>query len=243
MIIKHDFEIGFKEVGKSNKLTNTAIIGILEDIAGMHSNLVGYGMNDIKDTGLTWILLNWKIRVFSRPQYGETIHVETWSRKSVKLYCYRDFRIYDKFNNLVAIATSRWLLLDAKTMSIKKITPEILDKYNSEDIPVFENEPEVDKIPIPNIEASNTFSYIVARRDIDVNNHMHNLYYIDLAYETLPEEVYKNTEFSLVEVLYKKEIKYNDKIKCLYYNENSSHYVVIKSEDESTVHAIIKLKE
>lgn len=243
MIIKHDFEIGFKDVGKSNSLTNTAIIGILEDIAGMHSNLVGYGMNDIANTGLTWILLNWKLRVFSRPHYGETIHVETWSRKSVKLYCYRDFRIYDNNNNLVAIATSRWLLLDAKTMSIKKITPEILSKYNSEDIPVFENEPEVDKIPIPAVESSNTFLYTVARRDIDINNHLHNLYYIDLAYETLPENVYLNTEFNSIEILYKKEIKYNETIKCLYYTSNEEHFIIIKNEDESVLHAIIKLTE
>ncbi len=29
----HTFEIGFKDVGKSNKLTNRALIGYLEDIA------------------------------------------------------------------------------------------------------------------------------------------------------------------------------------------------------------------
>ena len=241
MIIKHNFEIGFSDVGNSNKLTNTALIGMLEDIAGMHSNLVGYGMNNIQETGLTWILLNWKVRIFSRPNYGETVNIETWSRKCIKIYCYRDFRIYDKSGNLVAIATSRWLLLDSKTMSIMKITPEILDKYSSENISVFEDELEVDKIPYPKVEASNTFTYTIARRDIDINNHLHNLYYLDLAYEALPENIYQNSEFNSIEILYKKEIKYNTKIKCLYYYFNNEHYVAIKNEDESTLHAIIHL--
>lgn len=241
MIIKHDFEIGFRDVGKSNCLTNTAIIGMLEDIAGVHSNIVGYGMNNIQETGLTWILLNWKLRVFSRPLYGETIHVETWSRKNVRLYCYRDFRIYDSLGNIVAIATSRWVLLDANTMSIKKILPEILDKYNSEDIPVFENEPEIDKITVPETQPSNIFTYTIARRDIDINQHMHNTYYLDLALETLPQDIYQNCDFNSVEILYKKEMKYNDKIKCLYYFHNSEHYIVIKNEAETTLHAIIRL--
>ena len=243
MIIKHSFEIGFQKVGNSNKLTNSAIIGMLEDIAGMHSNLVGYGMNDIQETGLTWVLLNWKIRVFSRPLYGETVNVETWSRKSVKIYCYRDFRIFNSKGELIAIATSRWILLNAKTMAIHKITPEVLDRYNSEDIAVFENEPEVDKITCPDVSPSNEFSYVISRRDIDINQHVHNLCYLDFAYEALPEEVYKNVEFNSIEILYKKEIKYGEKIKCFYYLSNNEHYISIKSEDESTIHAIIRLKQ
>lgn len=241
MIIKHDFEIGFSDVGKSNKLTNTAIISMLEDIAGMHSNIAKLGLNDIKNTGLTWILLNWKVHVFCRPNYGETVHVETWSRKCVRIYCYRDFKIYDDSGNLVAIATSKWLLLDAHTMAIKKISPEVLAKYNSEDIAVFEDEPEPDKILCPNVQPSNVFSYTVARRDIDINGHMHNLYYLDLAYEALPEDVYQNIDFTFIEILYKKEIKYGDKVKCFYYNFNNEHFVAIKSDDETILHSLIYL--
>ena len=42
---------------------------------------------------------------------------------------------------------------------------------------------------------SNEYTYTTQRRDIDVNKHMHNLNYLDLAYEALPEEVYFNQEF------------------------------------------------
>ena len=36
--------------------------------------------------------------------------------------------------------------------------------------------------------SSNIYNYTVSRRDIDINHHMHNLCYLDLAYETLPKE-------------------------------------------------------
>ena len=37
---EHKFEIGFRDVGKSNKITNKGLLGYLEDTAGMHSNIV-----------------------------------------------------------------------------------------------------------------------------------------------------------------------------------------------------------
>ena len=48
------------------------------------------------------------------------------------------------------------------------------------------------------------------------------------------------SDFNEIEIMYKKEIKYKDKIKCLYKCENNEHIVVIKSEDLKTLHAIVK---
>lgn len=241
MIIKQEFEIAFRDVGKSNKITNSALLNMLENIAGMHSNQVGYGLNSIAQTGVTWVLLNWKLRVFSRPIYGEKLDVETWARKAVKFYTYRDFRVYDKSHNLVAIATSKWALLDATTMSITRITPELLDLYTPENLAVFGDEPEPNRLVVNEEHVTNEHHYTVARRDIDINNHMHNLYYLDLAYETLPDNVYTNSSLNQVEIMYKKEIKLGDTVKCLYIYSNQEHYVVVKSLDDSILHAVIKL--
>lgn len=240
MIVKQEFEISFRDVGKSNKITNSALLNMLENIAGMHSNQVGYGLNNIAQTGVTWVLLNWKLRVFSRPAYGETLEIETWARKAVKFYTYRDFRVYDKNHNLVAIATSKWAFLDATTMSIARITPELLALYTPENISVFKDEPEPNKLPVPE-EVINEYSYQVARRDIDINQHMHNLYYLDLAYEALPADVYKNNEFNQVEIMYKKEIKLGETINCIYSCTEQKHLIAIKSLDDTTLHAIIQL--
>lgn len=240
MIMKHKFEISFRDIGKSSKITNSAFLNMLEDIAGMHSNQVGYGLNDISKTGITWVLLNWKLRVFNRPIYGSKLNIETWARKAVKFYTYRDFKVYDENSNLVAIATSKWALLDATTMSIARITPDLLNLYQPENISVFLQEEEPNKLLAPQ-EVLNQYTYTVARRDIDINNHMHNLYYLDLAYEALPNEIYSDLDFNNVEIMYKKEMKLNDKIKCLYSSSNNEHYITIKSLDDITVHAIIKL--
>lgn len=240
MVVERNFEIGFRDVGKSNKLTNKALLGFLEDVAGKHSNIAGYGLNNIEKTGVTWVLLNWKVRIFSRPLYGETILAKTWGRDTSKFYTYRDFEVFDMNNNLVAIATSKWALLDANTMKLIKIPSEVITPYEIETKKVFNEEPEPCKLMLPN-EISSTFDYIVQRKDIDINNHVHNVTYMDIAYEALPEPIYNSIDFNSFEIMYKKETKLGESIKCLYSKVDNSHYVVILDESEKSLHCIIKL--
>lgn len=237
---QHDFEITFKDIGNTNRLTPKALLEYLETIAGMHSNEVGYGLNDIEKTQLTWVLLYWKVRILSSPLYGERLKIQTWGRNSVKFYTYRDYSVYDSKGNLVAVATSKWLLLNAKTMAIEKITPEILEPYQIESTNVFEKEAEVNKLEEPS-NYSQMFPYQVLRKDIDINQHMHNICYLDLAYEALPNHIYQQANFKNIEIMYKKEIKLGEIVHCFYSQMEDSHYVTIKNEDDTKLHAIIKL--
>ncbi len=77
---------------------------------------------------------------------------------------------------------------------------------------------------------------------IDTNMHVHNIYYLDIVREVLPEEIYESNEFNNFEIMYKKEIKYGEIPKAFYTKINDEHFVTIKSNDESEIHAIILMK-
>lgn len=240
MIIEHKFKMGVKDIGKQNLIKNRSLLEMLENIGGYHSDLAGYGANDIERTKIAWILVGWKMQVIKRPKYGNTINIKTWGRAMSKVITYRDFEVYDEENNLCAIATSKWTLLNIETGRLARLTDEMYEKYQMEtDKNVFEN-PELEKIENPK-EYSNIFEYTVGRRDIDLNGHMHNLYYLDLAYEALPEDVNEKRPFDNVQIQYKKEVKYGEKVKCKYSNQGGKHIVVVYSENEENVHAIIEL--
>lgn len=239
-IYEHTFEVGFRDVGKSNELSNRAIIGFFEDIGGMHSNQAGFGLNNIEETKLTWVLLNWKIKVYKRAIYGEKVLVKTWAKNAARFYTYRDFELYNEQGQIIAIATSKWVLLNASTMRLTKITPEIIQKYDPEEKDVFPDSPMEEKLKEPEIKKS-SYEYTIRRNEIDINNHMHNLYYLDLAYEALPKSIYENNNFSSVEIMYKKEIKLGEKVVCYYSCEEDQHFITIKNDDSSTLHAIIRL--
>ena len=241
MIYKENFKIGLKDVGIGNKVSNKAILEYFENIAAYHSDSVGYGLNTSNETGVNWILLDWRLKVIKRPKYGQTLKIHTWSRKIIKYYAYRDFEMYDEQNNLCAIATSKWLLINNKTGKIEKVEEEMANKYESEiDKKVFEGE-EIEKLKAPQ-NYQNSIIYEVKRKDIDIIGHMHNLYYLDLAYEAMPKEVYEKRPFGEIKIMYKKEIKLGEIVNCKYGFENNKHKVVIQSEDEKVLHAIIELE-
>ncbi len=236
--IEHTFDFSIRDIDKNTSLTNKALFGFFEDIGGFHSDLAGYGLKDIEETRISWVLLHWKMKVLKRLKYGDTIHVKTWSRGAVRACCYRDYEVYNQNHELCAIGTSKWTLIHLEKGLIR-LTDELLEKYQTEDRAVFENFT-FDKLKEPE-ENKLTFEYTVQRRDIDINGHMHNLCYLDLAYEALPQDVFENASFDNVEIMYKAGSYLGDKIKCFYTTMNHEHIVTIKSEDEKTLHAIVKL--
>ena len=240
MILENEYIVKLSEIGKDNKVTNKAILSYLEDIGGIHSNIAGYGVFEIAKTHLSWILLGWRVQVIRRPKYAEKIKIKTWSKGVVKFYTYRDFEIYDQQGNLIIKASSKWVLLDTEKAKIVRIDSEVINKYEPEPDNIVFGIDEFDKIKEPE-EYQYETEYSVRRADIDVNNHMHNLNYIELANEALPEDVYRGALFNDVRITYKKEIKYGDIVKCKYAFKDDKHIVVIKSQDETIVHAIIEL--
>lgn len=240
MIYKENFKMGLKDIWKNNEISNKAILECLENVAGYHSDSIGCGLNANEQSHLSWILLDWKVKVIKRPKYGQTLEVSTWSRKIERVYAYRDFEIYDEENNLCAIATSKWLLINIKTKKITRVEPEMAEKYETETgKKVFEEE--LGKLKKPEHFERET-KYVTKRRDIDIIGHMHNTYYLDLAYEALPDEVYAKRPFSEFRIMYKKEIKLGQTVNLKYTNIGEKHIIVFESNDGETLHAIVELK-
>lgn len=237
-VFEHKFDFSIRDINKNTELTNKAILGFFEDIGGYQSDVAGYGLKDIEKTKLSWVLLHWKIKVLKRIKYGDSINVKTWSRGAIRACCYRDYEIYNDKNELCVIGTSKWTLIHLEK-GLMRLTDELVEKYQTENKLAFESfnfdklkEPENDKL---------TFEYTVQRRDIDINNHMHNLCYLDLAYEALPKEIYENSSFNDVEIMYKSGSFLGDNLKCYYSQVENEHFITIKSNDEKILHAIIKM--
>ena len=233
------FTVGVKDVGISNLMTNYAFLSILEEIACLHSSLCGYGVNDINTKGKAWILMDWKLKVFKRPRYLDEIKVKTWARPIQRhvFYTYRDFEVY-LGKELLAVATSKWVLFDVESKKITKITEEIFSPYKPEDSKVFEEDIERLK---EQEKQELKMTYEVKRSDIDMIKHMHNLNYLNLAYEILPDETYYSKEKSNVRIMYKNQIVLGDIVNCYYAKQEEKEIITLKSNDNSVLHAIIEL--
>ena len=238
MIFERNYTVGNRDVGNNNKATNKAILKYLENIACKHSDEVGYGINTIEQTGVVWILLDWKFNVIEKPIYGQTIKVKTWSRKMEKCYAYRDFEVCDEKENIIAKATTKWVLLDAKTKKILRIPEEFPIKYNQEtEKHAFEEE--IEKLREPENEEI-SMQLKTRRTDIDINNHVNNLNYLDFAYEILPDEVYYQ-DLKNIRITYKHQIEPGKTVNISYTKQEGKNIITIKTIDKTQLHAIVEL--
>ena len=245
MIYKERYKVELEDIGRENKIDNKRIVTIMEDIAGSHSDKVGLGVSASAINKKAWVLLDWKIKILKRPAYNEYIDASTWSRKSDRLCAFRDFELYDQNGELCAIGTSRWLYMDLVRRRPIILDNKMNDIYGTEtEKNVFDEEikkielPDLDNLP-DNIMVTEK-PYLIQRRDIDINGHLHNVSYLEAALEAVPEDIYKNVDFNYIRIEYKKEIMQNDniKIKCL--TDNNYNCLVI-FETDNKMNAVVEL--
>ncbi len=244
MIFTEKVKIPLKDVEKGNTISDRGILEIFENVATHHSDSVHDGVNEIKQKGKAWVLMDWKVQVLARPNYGEEFTINTWSRENniqdKKIATYRDFEMYDEKGNLCIIATSRWVVINIDTGKLANIDKEVQERYKPEEKSVF-GVWDIEKI-LPSKESISTTEYTVQRNDVDFNGHVHNIYYMNLAYNALPQEVYEARPFNSFKITYKREIKLGDTVKCKYNLENGQHIVTIYNDEESKVHSVITLQ-
>ena len=240
MFVENKFYVGLRDINNLQELKNTGLLSYLEDVACMHSEIAGYGVTKIEEVKRTWILLSWKIKVIKRPKFNDVLNVKTWSRYIDKFYAFRDFKVYNQNNELVCIATSKWIFVNTENEKIVKVSDEVASKYKPETESAFE-ETDLPKLSEPE-RFINKIDYKITRNMIDINKHLHNIYYMDIAKEALPEDIFFSNELNEFEIMYKREVKLGEIVKAIYSKENDYHYVTIKDENETLIHAIIRLK-
>lgn len=238
MIFSEKFYIGYRDIDSNLKIKNSAILNIFEDISGMHATQAGEGL---KTSETTWLLTGYKVNIIKRPEYGDKVNVYTWGTEIKNITASREFEIKSEAGELLITGISNWVHINLKSKKIEKVTDQLIDAYQLEPEKTNFNERKLKKLKEPETYL-NCIDYKIDLNWIDVNNHMNNIYYLELADMILPEEIRKSNNCSNFEIMYKKEIKYGDIIKCYYAElENTSYVVTLKNAETGEICAIIKL--
>lgn len=182
------------------------------------------------------MILYWKIKIKKRPHWNSELLIKTWGRNFSKVSCWRDFEVYDETGEKIAIAATEWVLIDAKKLSLTRMTEELINAYGDVPKKVFEEDISGKIMEPENNEK--IYEYTSKRRDIDVNHHVNNVNYLEFAYDAFPKDL--SVDFNNLEIYYKKQVKLGETISLFYLKEDDIHTVTIKSQDEKTLHAILR---
>lgn len=235
MIFKHKFEVGLNNINPNYRMTDKAILECFENIAAMHSDSIQNGLEDINQRNLTWVLIEWVLDVQDRPKYGDKISVRTWVKPSLTRYIYRDFEI--RVHGKVCVrATSKWAIIDTQTKTIVRAGKDLLEAYQPEAEDAIVNYT-LGRLSILDKYSLNK-KVSLRKSDIDMNQHVHNLNYLDIIAELMDF----GEQFNYLRIVYKKEIKYDDKITVCRQNLNGTAYFLIKDQNRHIPRAIIECR-
>ena len=237
MVYKEKFYIGYSDINKDFKASNTALLKLFENVSCMHSTAIGDGM---KTSESRWFLKAYHVKIHKRAEHEELVTASTWSRTIKGATAAREFEIHTENGELSVTALSNWARVNGTTFRPERIDSEVFAAYGSEPERTNFESPWLDKLKAPE-EYSYEKEFYIDRNFIDANNHMNNVFYMDLAAIALPEEIYQKGECSEFEIMYRKSIGYGETVKCLFSETDDAYFVTVKDCGLADIYAIIKL--
>ena len=192
-ILRQDFKILSSDVDLTRKIRLSTLFTRLQEAAIAHTIELGVGRDMTLDRGLLWAVTQYRL-VFSRmPEYDDLVTLLSWPGKTMHLYFPRYFRLLDEKGNTLMDAVSLWVLIDEKSRSI------VFPEDRGIEIPEIRTGLE---LPLPGRlrreEITSSHSFTVPYSYVDLNGHMNNARYYDLAQDIMPEELRERRLVSLM---------------------------------------------
>ncbi len=179
---RQDFQILSSDVNISRTLRLSTLFARLQNVAIAHTIDLGVTRDKTLDKGLLWAVTQYHC-IFNRiPEYDEKVTLLTWPGRTMHLYFPRYFRLVDTRGIILFEAVSLWVLIDSATRGI--VFPESYDIFIKETTTGNE-------LPMPGRirkqDTDHTSSFTVPYSYVDLNGHMNNARYYDLAVDCMPE--------------------------------------------------------
>jgi len=238
MLIK-DYEIRFYEVDCNNRLKETVLLNFMQDIAAEDAENLGFGYSAIKERNIGWFLTKYHIKLDKSLINSGSIKIKSESKGLLKINFIRDFEIFDSNDEKIGEATSSWILADLSTGGVLKAEDVFPNRFEPVDrtklLSMFP------KIPTPSVNTY-TKEFIASYYDTDINSHVNNAIYIGWANEALPLEVLQNTRVEELEIQYKQQVKYGEKVIVNVEETSPSNYLISLSKEDGNIVCLIREK-
>lgn len=226
-----EFTIGSFDSDWHGNAKLTSICNYLQEIAGNHVDKIGQGLHDLVQNDYAWVLSRMKIKIIRHAKWQETIRIETFPTGIKGLFGARDFRIYDTENKIIALASSRWLVVNLKTH--RPVRPHEIVKHmpignHSE---VFDEE--LGKLTSLTSEAELVEEIKIHYSDIDINRHVNNVKYLKWMIDALPHELLTEKPISELEINFLQELKLGEQI-MIFQELDGDKYMNCKIKSSTT---------
>lgn len=244
-LITKNYDVNINNIGYNKRLSFVELLKMFQDLATAHAGELGLGYYDLaKKDNAFWVLSKLKVRfVENLPEWGKEVSVQTFPLKPTSSVRFeRCFSVMGDDNNHIACAESEWCMLDKDTRKIKKLSaiscmPQNMEYLTESCLQAdytknFENEFSKNDL---------VYSKKVSVSDLDLNKHVNNVIYSQMAYDCFDSDFLDNNFLYDYEIHYVKETVEGDEL--LFFKKQVSENVfdvVVKNKKSDEV--VVKTK-
>lgn len=226
----HQLQINSYEVNFNNSLAIPSLFNLYQEIAWEHAKMLGFGWEDLREDGLFWALSRFRVEVLKLPLWKEKIHLITYPSGIDGLFALRDYEMYDISGEPLILATSSWLILNLANRKPIRTAEYMKGKQVVNRRSLTEYPSKIDK---PSGNPSFSYTHTVMPGEIDVNNHINNVRYIEWAFNAVKIEVFKSSSPQIIEVNYLSEGFLNNQLLVERYDSSDyENLICIKRQDD-----------
>lgn len=219
--------IRYSETDCNGKLSLLSLLNYFQDASTFQSEGLGVGLDYMAKMHVAWVLSSWQIVVQRYPKMGEEVVIGTAPYQFKACMGWRNYAMYTKDGEELAVANSIWGLLDIQTGKLAIPPKQMVEAYPLEEkLPM---EYATRKIVVPE-GGSCKDPIVIKKHHLDTNHHVNNGQYVNMAMDFLPE----NTRVQQLRVLYQKQTFLDDVLVPYVVEESSKTVVNLTDTDGNT---------
>ena len=231
-VLMSDFKLKYSDMDHNLALKPFSLLNFLQDIASESAENLGFGYSYISKNNYAWFLIKYRMEFNDYPIAVYDLTIKTNPRGYNRLFAYRDFEILQD-EKILGKVFSMWSIVDVNSRTTIPIANAILNNDKMIPYQKLESDLPFAKIkPIQNISLEKEFE--VRYNDLDVNGHANNGNYIVWAFEPLSLEFKTNHKIKTLDMVFKKEAKYGEKllVQVEFLDDNNTVHVVKNERGE-----------
>lgn len=197
------FRIASYQTDLTARMKPSAILEIMQEMAGAHAELLDVGRSRLLPMNLCWVLTRVEVRMERYPVSGEVITVETFPMPNRRVFFPRYFIFRDAQGNQIGCAGSLWVVLDIATRKMGNSAQIAATMPDNRDLTAPMGMPAtVEEIAATPEEHLRLPVYT----DLDVNGHVNNTRYLDWCCNALGIDTLRSCAMKSFAVNYNQEI-------------------------------------
>lgn len=207
---EENYRIRTYEIDSSKRITIPALVTLMQETAMQQVIRLNVSLWDLEALNMSWVMMRMQLKVMRLPLLGETLKVTTVPAGFEKFFSYRDYLIHDELGQLVATASSNWLMMDTEKRKMTRIPDFILAIELPDDKPFLPRP--INKLPPLTTPFVKEKQFEVNWHDLDFNGHLSNVSYMKWMVETMDDAFLKKGRLAQFDLLFRSEALWKDEV-------------------------------